>query len=702
MAAKPKYVMKISRLTVDKLGVKLYDKVSAVIAELVANSYDADATEVVIRAPMGEYLASRHDGKTKDKGYSIEISDNGNGMTTDEVNKYYLKVGAERRSDERGDRSKRLKRKVMGRKGVGKLAPFGICRIIEVVSHGGTKTNGKGSDGKQRKGYVTSDLILDRDGILKDEDFDYEPSPGPLDNTIAPACGTKVSLRHFAFRRVPTMSEFARQLAQRFGIQSPDWKIVLIDSLKTEDDPQYREIVGAFAVTVMANTRITFSPKQDGEIAGQATDESAKVLEGVEAGFEYEGKRYPIRGWVGYSKEPYKDDLMAGVRIYCRGKIAAQTSVFNQGAGFHGEYSVRSYLVGELHADWLDQEEDLINTDRRDIMWSHELGQKLEEWGRDVVKKIASMARNPLRKKVWDRLIEASRLKERILEEFPSDDQSSLRQNTLDVAKMIGQTFREDEIQDEERVEEFVQLSLMLGPVVALDEKLRAAADATDSPLEAVTELLKTAQIAELTAFGRIAQDRVRVIQRVEALKDDPDTLEDAFQKLIETSPWLVDPQWSPITANESFQTVRKEFVKFYRQRTGKDINLENFSDPSKRIDFVMSSQDNNIQIVEIKKPGHKIANEELDRIITYRTVMEEFLEKEGNKEFAQLFSGIHITLVCDGIALTGARKDSFDRMKEKGQLTHHSWSAFLLRTRKTHQSFLETAAQKRKRAAKT
>ena len=38
-----KYEMTISRLTVDKLGVKLYDRVSAVIAEIVANSYDADA-----------------------------------------------------------------------------------------------------------------------------------------------------------------------------------------------------------------------------------------------------------------------------------------------------------------------------------------------------------------------------------------------------------------------------------------------------------------------------------------------------------------------------------------------------------------------------------------------------------------------------------------------------------------------------------
>jgi hypothetical protein len=40
-----KYVMTISRLTIDKLGVKLYDRMSAVIAELVSNGYDANATQ---------------------------------------------------------------------------------------------------------------------------------------------------------------------------------------------------------------------------------------------------------------------------------------------------------------------------------------------------------------------------------------------------------------------------------------------------------------------------------------------------------------------------------------------------------------------------------------------------------------------------------------------------------------------------------
>ena len=126
-----KYIMTISRLTVDKLGVKLYDKVSAVIAELVSNSYDADASKVIIEAPMGGYLASKAGGTITDKGHKICVIDNGIGMIPDEVNPFYLRVGAERRTDGRrgrGDMSQNFGRRVMGRKGVGKLAPFWYMR----------------------------------------------------------------------------------------------------------------------------------------------------------------------------------------------------------------------------------------------------------------------------------------------------------------------------------------------------------------------------------------------------------------------------------------------------------------------------------------------------------------------------------------------------------------------------------------------
>ena len=58
------YHLRISRLTVDKLGVKLYDKASAVVAELIANGYDADAETVTVRLPLNIQLASKAGGGT--------------------------------------------------------------------------------------------------------------------------------------------------------------------------------------------------------------------------------------------------------------------------------------------------------------------------------------------------------------------------------------------------------------------------------------------------------------------------------------------------------------------------------------------------------------------------------------------------------------------------------------------------------------
>ena len=92
-ATSKKYTMRISRLTIDKLGIQMYDRVSAVLAELIANAYDADAENVKITLPFGTYLARRREGQVEDRGYEIVIEDDGGGMTADEVNDYYLKVG---------------------------------------------------------------------------------------------------------------------------------------------------------------------------------------------------------------------------------------------------------------------------------------------------------------------------------------------------------------------------------------------------------------------------------------------------------------------------------------------------------------------------------------------------------------------------------------------------------------------------------
>jgi len=703
MIPEPKYIMTISRLTVDKLGVKLYDRVSAVIAEIVANSYDADATKVEIKAPMGELLAKKEKGQIIDRGFVIEVVDNGTGMTFDEVNAFYLIVGAERRNDpKRGDRSKIFSRRVLGRKGVGKLAPFGVCQKIEVITVGGELISGKDENDHHATGYLTAHLILDRGKILSDTDEVYYPDVGNLDGIIRPERGTTIRLSVFDHRRVPDIEDFERQMAQRFGLATSDWKIILIDSQRESGDGFRRE-VGQFNLTIKSNTKIVFDrhlnalldSRNQSDYYVRAPDE--KDIPGFQAGFNHEDVFFPITGWAAYAEKPYKDDLMAGIRIYCRGKIAAQTAVFNLRAGFTGEHDIRSYLIGELHADWLDEMDDLIRTDRQDILWSNDLGQAFQAWGQKLVREIGKITREPMRRDAWEIFQQLSDIKNRVEKTFPGKEQQAIRSKTLDIAKTIAKTARRDELEDREQVEAIVQLSLLLGPHITLDEKLREAAESKDRPLGVISEVLKTARIAELSSFGRIADDRIKVIQTLEELKDEPGTLEDAFQRLLSAAPWLINPMWSPITANQSFETLKQEFQKFYRRRTGEDLNLGDFPDPKKRADFVLSSQDNAIQIIEIKRPNHALENKEMERIQKYVNLMKEFLDDKANVEFKNQFPKFHVTLVCDDIALTGVHQGAFSGLKREGLLTHINWQTFLLRTRRMHEEFLNEAERQRK-----
>src|SRR3546814_9598890 len=103
----------------------------------------------------------------------------------------------------------------MGRKGVGKLAPFGICGTSEVISAGGELVKGLDEHGNPTRGYKTSHFIMRRSQIMSDKEENYEPDIGALDETVRPCSGTKLIMTDFIRRQVPELNSFARQLAQR-------------------------------------------------------------------------------------------------------------------------------------------------------------------------------------------------------------------------------------------------------------------------------------------------------------------------------------------------------------------------------------------------------------------------------------------------------------------------------------------------------
>lgn len=122
--SEPKFQMSINLQVLNHLGLNLYSNTSAVLSEVVANAWDADATEVKIQI----------DGDT------ITIADNGVGMDLSDINNKYLTVGYQKRKE--SGESPNLHRPVMGRKGIGKLSLFSIANIVKVYSRKNNELNG--------------------------------------------------------------------------------------------------------------------------------------------------------------------------------------------------------------------------------------------------------------------------------------------------------------------------------------------------------------------------------------------------------------------------------------------------------------------------------------------------------------------------------------------------------------------------------
>ena len=115
--------LEFSNRVIEHLGIKLYqNKPTNVVAEFLSNSWDADATDVHIE------LKAHGAGGTP----SVVISDNGRGMSRVELTDEFLVIGRNRRSSP--TEKTPGGRLPMGRKGIGKLAGFGIARTIDILS----------------------------------------------------------------------------------------------------------------------------------------------------------------------------------------------------------------------------------------------------------------------------------------------------------------------------------------------------------------------------------------------------------------------------------------------------------------------------------------------------------------------------------------------------------------------------------------
>ena len=98
-----------------ELGERLVGKPHIALAELVKNSYDADANEVTI-----EFLPHED---------CIKISDDGHGMSVDEFKNFWMRIGTAHKKEKQ---SRDLGRLMTGSKGVGRLAVQFLANKLEI------------------------------------------------------------------------------------------------------------------------------------------------------------------------------------------------------------------------------------------------------------------------------------------------------------------------------------------------------------------------------------------------------------------------------------------------------------------------------------------------------------------------------------------------------------------------------------------
>ncbi len=192
---KKEYKLTIDLATLNHLGIGLYSNIPAVLSEVVANAWDADAKLVDININSANQ--------------TITVADDGWGMTEQEINDRFLKVGYRKRLDKKAQKPKG--RLPMGRKGIGKLALFSIANSIEVHS---VKLDRHGKI-VERNGFTMR--ATDIEESIKKNEHEYKPDP-VLESRIKNKKGTLLTLRELKNEANVTEAFLRRRLSRRFSV----------------------------------------------------------------------------------------------------------------------------------------------------------------------------------------------------------------------------------------------------------------------------------------------------------------------------------------------------------------------------------------------------------------------------------------------------------------------------------------------------
>ena len=563
------------------LGIQMYQKPADVISELIANSWDADAEDVKINISDG----------------MIEVLDNGNGMTFDQCQNHYLNVGRDRRLDTKNDKSERFKRPVLGRKGIGKFAGFGIAKNIEIETI--SIENGEIT-------HFSMDLerILEFDKIGKEQKIISVTKYSKSDNKIINKHKTLVRLSLKNDISKIQVSQLKEDISRRFLLTQQYGKfLIFVDgevvSYEFEKNLEY----------VFPKDLIDEELKKFPSLNKISDGWAEEIIEGS-----------TIYWRLGYFEDPIKEEELRGISVFARGKIAQKPFFFDLTGGISAQESLE-YLTGQVKIDLIDTgENDLISTERQRINLQSGLGTTIKFWGQELVKQAGSIwkaRRSDARIKELENKV--GKFKDR-LDKLPTSERKTVKSVLMKIANFprLGQKRFEEWCGD-------ILTSWETGRLRGLLEEI-ASHEIIDAAQ--MLGILQEAQILTSLNVAESIKTKIVAIAELKKLVELKD-LENSIRNYIYDNPWLIHPRW------ESYK--KETAVSHVISDSGK-TNLDKDGIFSGRVDLALSSGDD-LLLIEFMRPGLKLDRDHIDRLNNYVSDIRVIIEHETGLTLRRLSS---------------------------------------------------------------
>lgn len=546
----------------DHLSDGLYSNVAAVLTEAVANAWDADArlVKIDILDESGRYEDNFSSARC------VIIEDDGHGMDREAVQNRFLTIGYQRRRE--GDTTPGG-RKVMGRKGLGKLSLMSIANRIRIA------TKKEGSD---PIGFLMDVAEIRQTAREGREVPEFDLPPAPSDDAPDPH-GTRLVLEEFRDDRMRAtgINNIRRALARRFAVLFGESFSVVVNGREI-DQSDRRDL-----------ENIEFLWKTEG--VDVPLPAGAAPLE--EFAFPSREEDWPVdwkvEGWIATTKRPIGGEANA-VSIFARGRIAAENVL----PKVKGKQHFYSYVTGQIAADFLDLDDrpDIILSDRQRLLEDDERVTKLEDFLRRQLGRMeAEWKRRRSSNKHEDRLRRYPRLRA-WLDGLPG----GWRDKAANLLRTIAELEAEDAlpVKDEKPLLRAAVMGFERIRLNGREDELREAAERSDP--EAVIRILTNYDELEVAAYRDIVRGRIQAVEDLQKLLDDQSTLEKVFQKHLFDHLWLLDPSWDHATEDE---IMEKQLRKIGGDAFTDD---ETTKDKFKRVDIRLRRAGGGYVLVELKR----------------------------------------------------------------------------------------------------